>query len=117
MVSDDERVSVTDDCLSFVLEYLHSNKKAMKSHCYNHGFGTRRIDRMFETLDRMGCLDSYIKDKGQKRPVYSLNGKGMDLYCLNMMIRECIEIGTVDLEEEIGEELLRKLRSRYFEDE
>ena len=117
MASDEDHVSITDDCMTFILEYIHRNGKAMRSQLYHQGFGNNRVNKSLDSLDRDGCLDHYVKTTGQKRNVYSLNEKGRNVYCLNRVIRRYVDEGELDLDGELGEEVVRKLRSRYFRDE
>ena len=117
MASDEDHVSMTDDCISYILEYLKENGEAMVSHLYEKGFGIQRVNRALRTLQENGCLDFYVKPRGQRRNVYYLNEKGKNVYCLNRMIRGYMDGGELDLEEELGEEVVRKLRSRYFREE
>ena len=111
--------TVTDrELLARVLSMISDSGEVIESDLYKLSGSRARIPRLLTELTICGALETRIREKGQKVPIYSLTNKGRLLCLVNRMENQLMQKdGTLDMEsfeiEEIFTNLARLFHVEY----
>lgn len=111
------RETVTDrELLASVLSTISDSGEVIESDLYRLSGSRVRIPRLLTELTGCGALETRIREKGQKVPVYSLTHKGRLLCLVNRFENQLMQKdGTLDMDSFEVREIYTNL-ARHFDE-